>query len=269
MTDPHILVASTLAAYKALPGRPVAESEAWLTHAERWRADLGVEFFAALQVGQGHDEAFTGLLLHLGHLGADVWRFSVDDGEPSVTTGNRLAGIITGRNLIHEYMVRRPSFTHLLLLDSDVEPPPDAITKLLEVRWPIVAGHIPTYALDGPRLWYEQIDDGPYSQLRGSAHDGPWNKPTMTLRFGPDADIREHWSSAGCWMLTRNAANRIRWGWSQDDGQTDDPWTADLALRVGLGPQWTRHDVVCMHHPPVIGPVELRGHTLEIIRGAP
>lgn len=259
MSDPKVLIASTLAAYKCLD-RPLSESQAWLTHAEEW---VDARFFAALQIGQGHDEAFGPLRRRLSDIRAESWQFALHDGEESITSGNRISAICTGRNLIHEYMNRHPEFTHLLVLDSDVEPPADAITKLTEVHWPIVAGHIPTYSLDGPRLRYRLDGEGWYT-LEGSKHDGPWNTATTRRRFPHDADMREHWASAGCWLLTRDAVNRIRWGWALDDGITDDPWTANLAVLAGLGPMWVRHDCVCLHHPPEIGPVERRGHDLSI-----
>lgn len=263
MGDPKVLVACTLAAYKALPDRPVMESQAWLAHADDW-VRAGAEILAVLQTGQGHDDAFGPLRDRLSDLGASVWMFSVDDGSDEVTTGNRLAGITTGRNLAHEFVCRDSRFTHLLHLDSDVEPPADAITKLTEVRWPMVAGHIPTYCLDGPKLTYELAAPG-FWVLRGTAHD-LGRLATAKKRFPDDADIREHWSSAGCWMLERRVVNRIRWGWSLDDGETDDPWTADLGNRLGFGPMWTRHDCVCVHHPQSIGPLEGRGHNLQIVR---
>lgn len=267
MTVPQVVVATTMAAYKAAADRPREESEAWLTHAERWAAGgIPVRFFAALQVGQGHDEAFTPLQRRLEDLDGDWWSYSFDDGSDSITTSGRLHAICMGRNMAHEYVNRNQRFTHLLLLDSDVESAPDALERLLEVRWPVVAGHIPTYCLDGPRLTYEAIDGGPFHKLLGSAELGPWNTPTKIKRFPDDADVREHWSSAGCWMLTREAVNAIRWGWSLDLGATDDPWTAALAAKVGLGPMWTRHDVVCIHHPQTIAPVEMRGHDLSVVR---
>ena len=261
-----VLVATTMAAYKALPDRPVEESQAWLTHAERWASGTPqVEFFAALQTGQGHDRALKPLIDRLAALGGESWRFSFDDGAEQITSGSRLAAICTGRNLCHERVNRDQSITHLLLLDSDVEPPADALTKLLEVRWPIVAGHIPTYCLPDVRLRYEPVDGG-WWKLEGSQHLGHWERPVRRPLFPPEAVVSEHWASAGCWMLTRTAVNRVRWGWSLDEGQTDDPWTADLARRVGLGPMWTRRDVVCTHHPDAIGRLEDRGHDLSVNR---
>lgn len=261
MTEPKVAVCCTLAAYKCMSGRPLAESQSWLTHASAW-AEQGHEFFAALQVGHGHDGAFDPLCGRLAELDATVWTFSIDDGADTITSNGRLLGICTGRNMAHEYMNRSPWFTHLLFLDSDVEPPIDGIEKLLEVDWPVVAGRIGTYCMERPKLTYEHVQDD-YWKLLGSDHLGPWNTPTTKKRFPDDADVREGWQSAGCWMLQRLAVNRIRWGTDLSAGVTDDPWTADLAVRVGLGPIWQRYDCVATHWPQSIGPLEARGHDLS------
>jgi hypothetical protein len=255
-----VLVATTLAAFKAMPDRPVMESEAWLTHGDAWRA-AGHEFFAALQIGQGHDEDLLPLHNRLLDLGAEWWTFAIGDGLNTITGRSRLKAICMGRNLIHEYFNERQDLTHLLLLDSDMEPPPEAIDRLVEVDHPIVAGHCPTYCLDGPKVVVSQAAGGLWMTTDRTANIGPL---TSERPFPEGADVRSHWSSAGCWMLTRAAARRIRWGWDLDGGMTDDPFTADLAKRVGLGQMWTRHDVQVIHHPQSIGPLETRGHDLSV-----
>lgn len=229
-----VLVATTVAAYKC---DGIGEL-AWLQHSEAWRA-AGHEFFCAVQSGHGHDHNFAQLETWLEDLEATVWRFSIDTRATEITSGNRLQGICTGRNMAHEYVTTHGDITHLLLLDSDVMPCREAIDLLLEVDHPIVGGHVPTYCLDGPRV---------------------------TEGVPSSADVREHWNTAGFLLLQREAVNRIRWGWSLDDGLTDDPWTQDLAVRVGLGQTWVRHDCVGIHWPPMIGPLETRGHDLTIKR---
>lgn len=228
-----IVVASTLAAYKCVDG----QDDAWLTHAEAWQARGDVEWFVALQVGHGHDHKFEPLRRRLAELDATVWTFSVDDGFDQVTSAQRLQGICMGRNMAHEFVNRDRRRSHLLFLDSDTEVPADAIDRLLEVDHPVVGGHVPTYCLDGPAVQ----DCG-------------------------GMDVREHMNTAGFLMLTREAVRRIRWGWSEDDGLTDDPWTQDLAERVGLGKTWVRHDVVARHQPESISPIERRGGDLSIVR---
>lgn len=260
-----IVVASTLAAYKC----DGDGDRAWLTHAAAWnaRAGLDVEWFCAIQAGHGHDEALADIRRELTEqIGATVWTFSIDDGAEEITSGQRLNGICTGRNLIHEFVMRAPHRSHLLLLDTDVEPPADAIERLLEVDHPIVGGHVPTYCLNGPRL--SCVPLGPHRFLR-IARDGIGSEHSVAYEEAPfpeDADVREHWNTAGFLLLQRRAVKSIRWGWSIDDGATDDPWTQGLAEQVGLGQTWVRHDVVGKHHPESIWPVEKRGHDLSILR---
>jgi hypothetical protein len=231
-----ITVATTVAAYKC----DGINELCWLEHAEAWMARGDVEIFCAVQTGQGHDHRFEKLNERLKALGATIWTFSCDDGSESITSGNRLQGICMGRNMAHEFLFRDSGRTHLLLLDSDVIPPPESIDRLLEVDHPIVGGHIPTYCLDGPKVKSDKIPAG--------------------------ADVREHWNTAGFLCLTREAAGRIRWGWNVDEGLTDDPWTQDLAVRVGLGECWVRHDLVGRHYSEAIGAVEFRGADLSIVR---
>lgn len=229
-----VAVCSTVAAYKC-DGR---SEMAWLDQAAEWG---DVEWFCALQVGQGHDEKLDELRLRLYELGATVWTFSIDDGFDTVTTGSRLKAICAGRNLCHEFVNEHQDITHLLFLDSDTAPPADLIEKLAEIDHPIVGAHVPTYGLDGPKVLGSRVPEG--------------------------ADVREHdLQTAGCLLLTREAVNSIRWGWNVDAGLTDDPWTEQLAEKVGLGKVWVRHDVVCRHYPDAIGPLEARWHDLSIKR---
>lgn len=274
-----ILVASTVAAYKA----DGTSELAWLTHGPLWAQRDDVEFFCAVQTGQGHDEKFGDLEDALEDVGATVWRFSIDDGAQEITTGNRLHGICTGRNMAHEFVGRDPEITHLLFLDSDVFPPKDAIDRLTEVDHPIVGGHVPTYGfLDGAKVEVEPDPAGGYEV--GWKYEPPekpviegfvpvWDETeahwhTDERPFPEGADVRVHWNTAGVLMLQREAVKRIRWGWSPDENMTDDPWTQNLAMRVGLGQTWVRHDVICRHYPERIGPLESRGHDLSIRREA-
>lgn len=238
-----VAVCSTLAAYKCGDDRDPMESEAWLSQAEAWgySKDYEVEWFAALQVGQGHDEKFDNLRGLLAYVNATVWEFSINDGGTEVSSGSRLKDICFGRNLAMEYVNVHQDITHLLFLDSDTSPPIDLIRKLAELNHPVTGADVPTYGLTGNQVYGDGIPEN------AVVHE-------QTLQ------------TAGCLMLTREAVNNIRWGWSLDQGSTDDPWTEKLAEKVGLGKVWVRHDIHCRHYPESIGPVEIRGHDLSITR---
>jgi hypothetical protein len=263
----HVCVASTIAAYKGQDRGMGDQTQSWLKHIDRWRADTDVTVFAALQTGQGHDNLFAPLRRKLHLLDATTWTFAIDDGTTSITTESRLIGICTGRNLCHEFVLRNRDITHLLLLDSDVEPDSTALAKLLQVEHPVVGGRVPTYdaVCRGPRLlvrrgrtnwniYYQRVSDKTLAYT--------YTQPP----FPEDAEVREHWNTAGFLLLRRDVVLDVRWGWNLDDGCTDDPWFARRVEEAGYGKTWVRHDVIGLHQPDSIIRVEHRGHDLSIVR---
>jgi hypothetical protein len=235
VTAGRVLVASILVAHKLDEGYALK----WLDHAEAMRTTHppGVDWFLAVEVdGRGLDP-FKGVLTRLDELGGGVWSYQIDkaprSGEPwEVTSRDRFIRIATGRNLAIEYALNG-GHTHILWLDSDTEPTPDCIPKLLEVARPLVYGHVPSYCLDGPRV------------------------------DGLPGDSRRHWSSAGFCMASREVFRRVRWAWDPDVDSTDDPTFARDVELMGwaLGEDWapiTRHDVVGRHWPEMIWPLEQR-----------
>lgn len=223
-----IVVATTIAPYKVDGYETV-----WLSHAEEMRAQAedDVTFFAALEVdGRGRD-VYGHLVQRLADLGGETWSFALDDGEETVTGNNRFVRICTGRNLCQEFALRIGA-SHLLFLDSDIEPQPDAIPRLVELKHPVTGGHVPTYCLDGPPV---------HRWLR--------------------RDVREHWNTAGFLMLERQVFRTVAWHWDPDDGLTDDPAFQRETKKL-FGPTWVAHDVIGIHHPATIGPVQDRGHDL-------
>ena len=263
---PKIAVACTLAGYKCEPTRDPMESEAWLSNIQAWR-DEGhdIEVLAVLQTGQGHDDAFQPLLSRLAAFEAVVWTYSVDDGENSITSGTRIPYICIGRNLAHEFAIRNRDVTHLLLVDSDVEPPPDGLTKLLAINHPIVGGEVPTYGLYGPQLFCTQHrTNGTWAVFNEGGtlvQEGLEEEP-----FPEDAVIQLHWNTAGALLIQREAFLRLRWGWNPDQGMTDDPFFQNMAVDLGFGQTWVRKDSIWAHWPDCIGPLEGRGHDLGIVR---
>lgn len=245
---PNVLVASTVAPYK-LDGNELA----WLTH------ELGADVFLAAEVdGRGlaaYDH--SPLLPRVRALGGQIWTFSIDKDPLGAAvqhtgTSDRLVRICAGRNLIGEYALHHGAWTHVLFLDSDTEPAPDAIDRLLEVNRGMVFGNVPTY---GHGVFIE--DDG--------------SRYPMPAIPGLPGDCRAHWSTAGFLLARRDVLRHVRWGYDADAGCTDDPTFARDAELIGksLGQDWspvTRHDVVGRHHPGSIVPVEQRGVDLRMYR---
>lgn len=229
-----ILLATTCHPYKYTAANAM-EYLAWLAHADKLTTRHDVELFAALELDGRGVEAHEPLLSRMQafaesstRLGSDFWTFSVNDRATEITSGNRLKRICTGRNLIMEYANERQDVTHILFADTDVEIPAGAIDRLLEVNWSIVGGEVPTYCLSGPEI------------------------------AGYPFPVQQHWNAAGFLMIDRFLVRRLRWGWDLDGGTTDDPWFQARAADMGW-PTRVRKDVIGLHHPACIPPVEHRG----------
>lgn len=228
-----IVVGATLAAF-------VMDQEgtwaSWLKNAEAVQeSHPEVRYFAALQVDSRGLEPFQPLLDRLRDINADYWSYTLDDGRTEVTSANRIRHICFGRNLIVDYAVERQA-SHILYLDADCTAPDDVLTKLLEVEHPLVAGFIPTYGIMG-----DLVPNQPF--------------PLM-----------DTWASAGCILAGKEVFNRIRWRWSMEPPMTDDPcYYHDAKDLLGIK-MYVRKDVVARHFPESIGPIETRGHNMEVIR---
>ena len=281
MTAAKVLVASTAAGH-CCDG--LTEFR-WLTHLDAW-LERGYDFFLAAQVGQGHDSKLSwlvGEMVMAEETGSDdrtrltVWKYSLDMGEPKVSTGSRLPGICMGRNLAHEFAQGR-DYTHLCFIDTDIMPSVDGIERLLEVDHPLVGAHVPGYCHNGPRLLVEQTMTGTevYSNQESWTH--PYTRVTVTWpeqrghawyasgeRPFPDgADVRAHWTTAGAMLMNRDCFRAVRWRIDAEAGLSDDPATIETATRLGYGPEWVRHDVVWDHE--ILVPLEDRGRDLSIRR---
>jgi hypothetical protein len=230
----------------------------WLINAEAIiDSHPQVSYFAAIETDARGLEPFAPLIDRMKEIGGNQWQFSLDDGRTSVTTENRLRHITMGQNLCVDAALSAGA-SHLLFLAADLEPPPDCLPKLLEVDWPIVGGHIPTYCLDGPVA------------LRGNRNP-PTGMSSDFYRndgepFYPGMDVRVHMASAAFILLRRDMLNKVRWRWDVDAGRSDDPcmWH-DCRTFHGIE-TLVRHDCVGKHHPESIGPVEHRGHDMTVHR---
>lgn len=252
-----VLIASVVAGFKC----DGIGDMAWLTHADQWAAD-GHEFFLAAQTSQGRDGSLRWVCDNVTALGGTVWRYSLDQGEQSVSSDNRLVNICTGRNLAHEYAQRRPDIEAIMFIDSDVTPPADGIRTLMQVDRPIVGGHIENYCLDGPRVSFNMSTFG-----RWAVRVGRSTYERSSLPFPKEFDVREHWTSAGALLVRRPVFRKLRWRWDADaNHMTDDPCFQHDAVDAGFGMTWTVHSSLWDH--PILTALENRGHDLEVRRDA-
>lgn len=248
-----IVVATTLAAF--VMDQPDTWS-AWLRNAEALKSSHpDVRYFAAIETDARGTEPFGPLLAH-PHLD-DHWTFTLDDGRTEVTTANRLRHITMGQNLATDYALSHPDCTHLLFLAADLEPPPETLTKLLELDHPLVGGHVPTYCLSG-RVAYER-DRRPHDRrasITAPAYPVEW-------------DVQVHMATAAFVLIRRDLLRFVRWRWDLDAGMSDDPCLHHDARTFHGVRTLVRHDVIGRHWPESIGPVETRGHDMTVHRDEP
>lgn len=277
-------VATTTVAWKC-NGR---EELAWLLNAEEMEEianDAGhdLKWFVALEQDARGDAPFEMLLDELCGLGLHhtVWRFQYDDGADEYTTQNRLARICAGRNMAQEWAVRQIDMSHLLFLDSDITPEGDCIPKLLELQQPVVGGHVPIYALHGPGI-------SPYTRPSDNGSEPPYDEhdeqhvlariiedpsPRLSMEdhqaqenfvfahpfeekpdgWPDDAEVQEHWNTAGFLLLERKVFSRVAWNYDPDAGNSDDPAFQRNCAEMFGHQTWVRHDVTGHHVPGAAG----------------
>jgi hypothetical protein len=213
---------------------------AWLYTAEAIAKTHDVRYFAAIETDARGIEHFEPLTTRLREVGGEWWEFRFDDGADEITTANRLRRITLGQNITTMY-TEDLGASHLLFMAADCCPPDLTIPKLLEVNWPIVGGEVTTYGLHG-----EAVMSNPRTF---EAYDFP---------------VEEHMATAAFVMIERDLLKRVRWRYDLVAGMSDDPCLHYDALMLGY-PTLVRKDVIGLHYPECIGPIEDR-HADRIVR---
>lgn len=224
-----IAVGTTLATYAMLGGPDRSYMwDAWLRGAEAVQESVAepVRYFVSIQLDTRGLEPFGPLLDRLAAVGGQYWTYTLDDGRASITQATRLRHITMGQNLLSEYATAVGA-GHLLHLAADCQPPVDVLPRLLEVGHPMVAAACSTYCMAGAKV------DSPY----------PLEGPPIT---------------AVCLLIARSLFKQVKWRADPDLNMTDDPsYTYDAQTLFGVTAV-TRTDVVALHHPAAIGPIEDR-----------
>lgn len=209
----------------------------WLSYADQIKESHpeGVTYFAALQVDKRGIEPFAPLIQRLEQVGGTYWTYTLDDGRTQISSQNRVRHICVGRNILVEFAATHQA-SHILYLDADCTPPPNVLPKLLEVNYPLVAGFISSYCIQGPLM-----PEYPF--------------PVM-----------DSWASAGCILAAEDVYTRLRWRWDGKTGMTDDPCYYKDAKELLNISMRVRRDVATQHYPGVIVPVDDRGHDMTVVR---
>jgi len=147
------------------------------------------------------------------------------------------------RNNMVRLLLDQKQFTHLLMLDSDINPPLDIIERLVALDWPLASGIYPVLMPAGLR-WAiaNEGTDGKYRLLD--------RLPDTDHSFVVDA------AGAGCLLISRDIFDILSWPWfkwiENPDGSqmSEDIYffhQANIAgLRVAVDPQ-----VICQHYKTV------------------
>lgn len=218
-----------------------------------------VSWLAVLQEDARRLDPFRALIDIAGDA-VDYHRFSLDLDVDEWDSGTRLTGICIGRNLIIDRAIRTGA-DWIYFADSDIEAPDDILVRLVELDWPVVGAHVPTYGLDGPSA---QDWSNEHRPDRLGVSFGYLGIDPVSMA-GDGHDVRVHWNTAGSLLVHRDVFRRVPWRHDPDAGNTDDPATQAEMERLGW-PTLVRHDVVCHHHPESIGALERRGLDLAVYR---
>lgn len=111
------------------------------------------------------------------------------------------------RNQIHDiYIGNKDQGSHILMLDSDVLPPPDFIARLLKHNLPMVGG------------WYSKKEKYPIKHLDGTieiiqrpvVYDFVAEKNGYVQRTGPGEGLEKvAGAGAGAWLMRRDVAEAL------------------------------------------------------------
>ena len=127
--------------------------------------------------------------------------------DPIITTASTY--LPDARNQIHNIFLKNPDATHLLMLDSDVLPPPDFINRMLKHNKPVVGGYYckkekyPVKQTDGSIITVQRPVVYDYVGLQ----DG---KDIFSQRVFPGSGMeRVDGAGAGSWLMRRDVAEAL------------------------------------------------------------
>jgi len=187
---------------------------------------------AGFPTAGGMNEMTSAFMAHMARR-ADVCPVPVK-GRPSDYARNYLVRML---------LASGPDVTHLFMVDSDTEPPLDALDRLLALNTPLAVGCYPVHMQHGLRWALANKDsDGRYRLLD--------RLPSPDEPFEVDA------GGAGCLLVHRTVFASVRWPWfrwiERKDGSqmSEDIFFFRKANRTGLrvtvDPQ-----VICNHYKTV------------------
>jgi len=126
--------------------------------------------------------------------------------HPDVVWGfvNGISAEYSRNTLIEYHFHNDPCWTHIYFLDSDVVPPPDALTHLLRLGADVAVGLTPIVA-DDRLVWNIQYKEG-----------DAWTGLSEQI---PDEPFDIYSSGAGCMLVRREVLVKIGYPWFRTEYQ--------------------------------------------------
>jgi hypothetical protein len=131
--------------------------------------------------------------------------------------------LVHKRNLLAEAFIQREGFSHILMLDSDMVPPADALLRLLAHGLPIVGA-----------LCFQRIT--PFSACAGWFAVPNQPRRFLTEAGGPQPLHRVDWIGTGCLLIEREALLQVPKPWFDwlKPGQGEDTWFSIQATKAKI-----------------------------------
>lgn len=109
------------------------------------------------------------------------------------------------RNQIHDKYLESGGGTHLLMLDSDVLPPPGVINSLMAHNKPIVGG----WYVKKEKFWVKDAQGNPLAIQRPVVYDNN-EKGEFIHRMSPGNGLEKvGGAGAGIWLMSREVAEKL------------------------------------------------------------
>jgi hypothetical protein len=145
------------------------------------------------------------------------------------------------RNSIHDKFLDGEEGTHLFMLDSDVLPPPSVIYRLLVHNKPLVGG----WYVKKEKYHIKDVDGNDKVIQRPVVYDFN-DKEEFVQRIAPGSGLESvAGAGAGCWMMSREVAEKI--GRSPyGDGAGEDLILCRKLHEAGVE-RWIDWDIKCAH----------------------
>lgn len=102
------------------------------------------------------------------------------------------------RNTLHQFFLEKSECEHLVMLDSDVLPPPDFLERLLAHNRPLVGG------------WYRKKDEAGTPCVYDYVKQDDANVYWWNARSQPGTGLEQvDGAGAGCWLMRKDVARAL------------------------------------------------------------